>query len=245
MSNAPGFFITLEGGDGGGKTTQAELLAPWLSEATNREVVLTHEPGATDLGEALRRLVQDGEDMHARTEALLFAADRAHHVDQIVAPALARGAIVISDRFFDSSIAYQAGGRQLPQDVVERLSHWASDGIVPDCTVLLNVEPETTARRMMRNPDRMERAGLAFHQRTRDAFLRLANDDPDRWVVVDADGGIEEVQDQIRAAVMTHPEWVAAHPRGFSHQLGAGAYAEPADTDFAETREFQLANHDQ
>jgi len=240
--NTPGFFITLEGGDGGGKTTQAELLAPWLAEATNREVVLTREPGGTEMGKALRKLVQEGDDMHARTEALLYAADRAHHVDKIVAPALARGAIVISDRYFDSSIAYQAGGRELPWEEIERLSMWATGGIVPDCTILLNVEPETTAKRMMRHPDRLERAGREFHQRTRDAFLQLANADPDRWVIVDADGPIDDVQNLIRAAVMTHPEWVAAHPRGFSHQVGSGIYAEPADTELEETRQLRLAH---
>lgn len=240
--NSPGFFITLEGGDGAGKTTQADLLAPWLREATNREVVLTHEPGGTEMGAALRQLVQDGDDMNARTEALLYAADRAHHVDTIVAPALQRGAIVISDRYFDSSIAYQAGGRELPHEIIEKLSMWATDGIIPDCTILLNVEPDTTAKRMMRNPDRLERAGLAFHQRTRDAYLRLANADPDRWVIVDADGSVDDVQDQIRAAVMTHPEWVKAHPRGFSHQFGAGVFAEPAETEPEETHELRLAH---
>lgn len=242
--NTPGFFITLEGGDGGGKTTQAELLAPWLREATGREVVLTHEPGGTEMGRALRKLVQEGDDMHARTEALLYAADRSHHVDTVVKPALARGAIVISDRFFDSSIAYQGGGRELPIDEIERLSMWATDGIVPDCTVLLNVEPDTTAKRMMRHPDRLERAGKEFHQRTRDAYLRLANADPDRWVIVDADGPIEEVQNLIRAAVLTHPEWVASHPRGYSHQIGAGAYSEPAEVEPRDIAELAMAEHE-
>ncbi|WP_344098678.1 dTMP kinase [Myceligenerans crystallogenes] len=202
--SASGFFISFEGGDGVGKSTQARLLGDWLAGLTGREVVLTREPGGTDLGKQLRAAVLHGEEMGPRAEALLYAADRAHHVDALIRPALERGAVVVTDRYLDSSVAYQAGGRALAEEEVERLSLWATDGLLPDATVLLDLDAATAAERRAatgESPDRLERAGAEFHQRTREAFLRRAGADPERWVVVDASGSVEDIQAQIRVDV--------------------------------------------
>jgi dTMP kinase len=196
-----GYFVSFEGGDGGGKTTQARLLGDWLGELTGREVVVTREPGGTELGAELRRLVMHGQDMDPRTEALIYAADRAHHVATVIRPALARGAVVVTDRYLDSSVAYQAGGRELGADEVELLSRWAVQDLMPHVTVLLDVDPATSAARMTGDPDRLERAGSAFHRRTREAYLRRAAADPARFVVIDAAGTVDDVQAQIRVDV--------------------------------------------
>ncbi|WP_166845078.1 dTMP kinase [Isoptericola sp. BMS4] len=201
MSNAPGYFVSFEGGDGVGKSTHVRLLGQWLGEVTGREVVLTREPGGTPLGAKLRQAVLHGDDMDPRTEALLYAADRAHHVATVVRPALERGAVVVTDRYLDSSVAYQAGGRELSEDEVERLSLWATGHLLPDVTVLLDLDPVVGATRLSGAPDRLERAGEAFHRRTREAFLRRAAADPRRWVVVDASAPREDVQAQLRVDV--------------------------------------------
>ncbi|NNU26973.1 dTMP kinase [Isoptericola sediminis] len=201
MSSAPGYFVSFEGGDGAGKSTQARLLAEWLGTVTGREVVLTREPGGTALGAELRRAVLHGGDVDPRTEALLYATDRAHHVATVIRPALERGAVVVTDRYLDSSVAYQSGGRELSQDEVENLSLWATDGLLPAVTVLLDVDPATAAARREGQPDRLERAGLDFHRRTRDAFLRRASADPGRWLVIDATGTVDDIQAQIRVDV--------------------------------------------
>lgn len=172
-SQPPGVFVSFEGGDGAGKTTQLELLATWIEQA-GREVVRTREPGGTAIGRTLRDLVLHGEDVDARTEALLYATDRAHHVASLVRPALARGAVVLTDRYVDSSLAYQAGGRELAADDVRRLSMWAVDGLMPDVTILLDLDPAHLPARLTAAPDRLERAGSAFHVRTREAYLGLA-----------------------------------------------------------------------
>ncbi|QAY69852.1 dTMP kinase [Xylanimonas protaetiae] len=215
MSN-PGYFVSFEGGDGSGKTTQARLLGDWLGAATGREVVVTREPGGTTLGLEVRRLVLHSEDMDPRTEALLYAADRAHHVASLVRPALERGAVVVTDRYLDSSVAYQSGGRELSEQEVEDLSLWAVQGLLPDVTVLLDVDLETSRARMARDLDRLERVDDAFRQRTRDAYLRRAAADPARWAVVDARGTVEEIQAAVRAAVaerLAVPDAVEAAPR--------------------------------
>ncbi|MCL1899846.1 MAG: dTMP kinase [Promicromonosporaceae bacterium] len=196
-----GYFISFEGGDGSGKTTQAELFAAWLrATLSEREVLLTREPGGTALGQRLRQEVLHGEDVDPRTEALLYATDRAHHVASVVRPALARGAIVISDRYLDSSVAYQAGGRVLPAAEVEALSRWATGGLLPATTILLDVDPETAASRLTRGLDRLESAGAEFHARTRAAYLQRAAAEPERFVVVSAAGTVEEVHARIVAA---------------------------------------------
>ncbi|WP_449278043.1 dTMP kinase [Leucobacter sp. GX24907] len=193
----PGIFITLEGGDGAGKTTQAELLEAWLVER-GYEVVRTREPGGTRLGVELRRLLlhgtADGEggdigEVDARAEALLYAADRAQHVAKIVRPALDRGAVVVQDRYIDSSLAYQGAGRVLDIDEVRRISEWAVDGLAPDLTVLLDVSPELSAeRRASRGgkQDRLESETIEFHRAVQEGFLRLAQAEPDRFLVLDA-----------------------------------------------------------
>jgi dTMP kinase len=240
--SAPGYFISFEGGDGVGKTTQSRLLGRWLGELTGREVVLTREPGGTELGRELRAAVLHGQDMDARTEALLYAADRAHHVATLVRPALERGAIVVTDRYLDSSVAYQAGGRELVEDEVELVSRWAVQGLMPDVTVLLDLDPAEAARRIDREPDRLERAGAEFHRRTRDAFLARAAADPDRWIVLDASAPVDDLQAQIRVDVAARLELtpvvveaedtVAAQPDdGFDDSDSAIGYASGAAFD--------------
>ena len=193
----PGFFLTFEGGEGVGKSTQARLLGAWVRSALGREVVLTREPGGTTLGVELRNAVLHGEELDPRTEALLYATDRAHHVHSLVRPALARGAVVISDRYLDSSVAYQGNGRDLGADEVERLSLWASEGLLPQLTVLLDLDPLIGLARLTGDPDRLERAGDDFHARTRQAFLDRAAADPGRWLVVDAASPVDTIQREI------------------------------------------------
>ena len=181
-----GVFIAIEGGEGAGKSTQARRLAEALT-ARGYEVVLTHEPGATAIGGRIRQLLLDpaNTEMSGRTEAMLYAADRAQHVAEMIRPALERGAIVITDRYVDSSLAYQGGGRTLDLAEVRRLSQWATDGLSPDLTVLLDIDPEVGLRRTTGPGDRLESETLAFHQRVRAAFLELARHGRDRYLVID------------------------------------------------------------
>ncbi len=195
-----GLFVSFEGGDGAGKSTQARLLAEWL-RALGREVVLTREPGGTTLGQTLRDAVLHGEHVDARTEALLYATDRAHHVASLVRPALARGAVVVTDRYLDSSVAYQGTGRDLGADEVEQLSLWATGGLLPAVTVLLDLDPVAGMGRLTGSPDRLESAGDEFHRRTRDAFLTRAAAEPARWLVLDATRPAEELAAAVRARV--------------------------------------------
>jgi dTMP kinase len=201
-----GRFITFEGGDGAGKTTQAVKLEAWLRER-GHEVVRTREPGGTALGQGLRELLLHGaEPVDPRTEALLYAADRAQHVAQIVRPALKRGAIVVQDRYIDSSLAYQGAGRVLAIDEVRRLSTWASGGLQPDVTVLLDVSPERgVARRVAAGnvADRLEREASDFHARVREAFLQLARAEPDRFFTLDAHAPIDLLHASIIQRVAT------------------------------------------
>lgn len=182
-----GFFIALEGGDGAGKSTQAEALAEWI-RAKGHEVVLTREPGATPVGKRLRSILLDvsSAGLSHRAEALLYAADRAEHVDTVVRPALERGAVVITDRYVDSSVAYQGAGRDLSPTEVARISRWATNGLVPHLTVLLDVSPEAARERFTEAPDRLESEPAEFHARVRSGFLTLAAADPGRYLVVDA-----------------------------------------------------------
>lgn len=196
-------FISFEGGDGVGKSTQLALLATWL-EGKGREVVRTREPGGTPLGVELRNAVLHGDHVGPRTEALLYATDRAHHVDTVVRPALARGADVLTDRYLDSSVAYQGDGRSLGAEEVERLSLWATDGLLPDLTVLLDLDPVVGLTRLTGAPDRLESAGADFHARTREAFLDRAAAGPDRWLVVDAARAVGVIHEQVVARVEQH-----------------------------------------
>ncbi|MFF3690005.1 dTMP kinase [Streptomyces sp. NPDC002187] len=194
-----GFFIVLEGGDGAGKSTQVERLAEWI-RAKGHEVVVTREPGATPVGKRLRSILLDvsSAGLSNRAEALLYAADRAEHVDSLVRPALERGAIVISDRYIDSSVAYQGAGRDLSPTEIARISRWATDGLVPNLTVLLDVSPETARERFTEAPDRLESEPVEFHQRVRAGFLTLAAGDPGRYLVVDAGQETEAVATVVR-----------------------------------------------
>jgi len=195
-----GFFIGLEGGDGAGKSTQAELVAEWLREK-GHEVVVTREPGGTRIGGFLREVLLDvaNAGLASRTEALLYAADRAQHVDSVIRPALERGAVVVTDRYVDSSIAYQGAGRALSAGDVARLSRWATEGLRPDLTVVLDIAPEEAQRRSNDPADRLESESSAFHERVREGFLHLASRDSRRYFVVDATLPPEEVCAQIQA----------------------------------------------
>ncbi|WP_327137329.1 dTMP kinase [Streptomyces sp. NBC_01340] len=196
---ANGFFIALEGGDGAGKSTQAEALAEWI-RAKGHEVVLTREPGATPVGKRLRSILLDvsSAGLSHRAEALLYAADRAEHVDTVVRPALERGAVVISDRYIDSSVAYQGAGRDLSPTEIARINRWATNGLVPHLTVLLDVSPEAARERFTEAPDRLESEPVEFHTRVRSGFLTLAAADPGRYLVVDAAQEPEAVTTVVR-----------------------------------------------
>ncbi|MEU3746987.1 MULTISPECIES: dTMP kinase [Streptomyces] len=196
---ATGFFIALEGGDGAGKSTQVQALAEWI-RAKGHEVVVTREPGATPIGKRLRSILLDvsSAGLSNRAEALLYAADRAEHVDSLVRPALERGAIVLSDRYIDSSVAYQGAGRDLSPTEIARISRWATDGLVPNLTVVLDVSPETARERFTEAPDRLESEPPEFHARVRAGFLALAAADPSRYLVVDAGQEPEDVTTVVR-----------------------------------------------
>jgi len=195
-------FITFEGGDGSGKSTQIQSVRDWF-ESRGREVIVTREPGGTELGTEIRRLVQNGpEDVDARTEALLYAADRAYHVATVIRPALERGAVVLGDRYIDSSLAYQGAARSLGVDEIASLSAWATQGLYPSLTFLLDLPPEVGARRRTDAPDRMERESMDFHERVRHEYLRLADAEPERIVVIDAVGTVDEVFSEIRGVLV-------------------------------------------
>ncbi|WP_326573218.1 dTMP kinase [Actinacidiphila glaucinigra] len=194
-----GFFIAVEGGDGAGKSTQVEAVAEWI-RGKGHEVVVTREPGATAVGKRLRSILLDVSSggLSHRAEALLYAADRAEHVDTVVRPALERGAVVVSDRYIDSSVAYQGAGRDLAPTEIARISRWATDGLVPHLTVLLDVTPEAARERFTEAPDRLESEPAEFHDRVRTGFLTLAAADPARYLVVDAAQEPEAVTTVIR-----------------------------------------------
>jgi dTMP kinase len=196
----PGRFIAVEGGEGAGKSTQLALLESWLVER-GHEVLVTREPGATGAGARIRALLLDpAATLSPRAEALLYAADRAQHVAEVVRPALERGAVVLTDRYVDSSLAYQGAGRELAVDEVARLSRWATEGLRPDQVVLLDIDPAVGLRRAGDAPDRMEAESLEFHRRVREGFLERAGQDPDRYLVVSA----EQTQEQMHEVVRRH-----------------------------------------
>lgn len=202
-AHAPtGLFVSFEGVDGAGKTTQVKRLRTYLTER-GRTVVVTREPGGTELGVQLRQILLHGGDIAPRTEALLFAADRAQHVAQVIMPALERDAVVITDRYLDSSLAYQAGGRELTAGDVRDLSMWATGGLLPRRTYLLDIDPVISHGRLAHGEDRMEAAGADFQRRTREEFLKLAQADPERFLIVDASAGIEEVWHTIQTDIET------------------------------------------
>ena len=205
MSAAPGRFITFEGGEGCGKSTQIRLLAERL-RAAGREVLLTREPGGTTLAEKIRSLVREESDdpPNSRAETLLFLASRAQVVENVIRPALAAGTWVLCDRFADSTFAYQGYGRGLDLASLKELNSFATGGLAPDRTVLLEVSPEVSAKRMRAreaatntDADRMEKAGDGFHSRLKQGFLELAAMEPERFAVIPADGSVEEVEEAV------------------------------------------------
>jgi len=196
-----GLFITLEGGDGVGKSTQAALLEEWLT-GRGRTVVRTREPGGTDAGVEIREIVLHHRgDIAPRAEALLYAADRAHHIATVVRPALSRGDIVVQDRYIDSSVAYQGAGRVLDAQQIRDLSLWAAEGLLPDLTILLDLDEDTARARLdsaRTRYDRLDAERSDFHARVRAGYLALAEQEPERFLVVDASRPVEEIAAEIR-----------------------------------------------
>jgi dTMP kinase len=199
---ARGLLLALEGGEGAGKSTQARLLAIWLRDQ-GYEVVPTQEPGATKVGMRLRALLLDTAHagLSARAETLMYAADRAEHVATVIEPALARGAIVVTDRYVDSSLAYQGAGRRLPVTEVASLNQWATSGLMPDLTILLDLAPMEGLMRRERSADRLEAEPAEFHQRVRAGFLALVDAEPERYLVLDATRPPAEISRQIQERV--------------------------------------------
>lgn len=196
-----GSFIVFEGGEGAGKSTQEALLAQWL-ESCGRTIVRTREPGGTPAGEAIRTILLSNEytGLTDRAEALLFAASRGEHAAQVIRPALDAGAIVICDRYLDSSVAYQGYGRDLGAEYVRNLSLWATRDLVPDLTVLLDIDPAIGLSRVS-SPDRLESEPIEYHQRVREAFIDIAASDPERYLVIDASADAQDISARIRSRV--------------------------------------------
>ena len=199
-----GLFIAFEGGEGAGKSTQVRLLCEWLT-AQGRTARATFEPGGTPAGAAVRAIVLDRvhTGLSPRAEALLYAADRAQHAHAVLRPALAAGEVVVTDRYVDSSLAYQGAGRTIGLDDVAAISRWATQGLRPDLTVLLDLPPETGLARARGRAvaDRLESESLEFHQRVRDTFRALAAAEPGRYLVLDATRGVEELAADVRERV--------------------------------------------
>ncbi|WP_311588698.1 dTMP kinase [Varibaculum massiliense] len=196
----PGFFISFEGGDYTGKSTQVKLLMQALT-TRGAAAIATFEPGGTSLGQRLRREVMHGEDLDPYTEALLYAADRAWHAQTVIKPHLQAGEVVVSDRYLDSSLAYQGIGRGLGLEKIEEISLWATGNLRPDLTILLDGDPEVLVARRTDSPDRMEAAGAEFHQAVRQAFLQIAERDRQRIKVIDATAGVQEIHQQVLSLV--------------------------------------------
>lgn len=203
ITGAPvqGVFIAFEGGEGTGKSTQSKLLKKWL-EQEGEEVVLSREPGGTDLGQGLRKILLGHETgaISPRAEALLYAADRAHHVFSTIRPALDRGDVVITDRYFDSSIAYQGAGRVLQPNEVARISRWATESLFPTLTIIID-QPAEIGLARLKSRDRLEAEPLAFHERVRNEFLQIASMDPERYLIVDGTQSIDDIHEEIISRV--------------------------------------------
>ncbi|MFV0407699.1 MAG: dTMP kinase [Propioniciclava sp.] len=196
-----GIFVVFEGGDGVGKSTQVARLSAWLA-AQGRETVTTFEPGDGPVNAQIRRILlsRDTAELNPRTEALLFAADRAQHVETVVQPALRRGAMVVSDRYVDSTLAYQGAGRVLDAGAVAEINTWATGGLLPDLTVLLDLEPSLGVSAVT-SQDRIEAAGDDFHARVRQGFLSLAARAPERYLVLPARQNRDHIAAEVQARV--------------------------------------------
>ena len=201
-TTTPGLFVVFEGGDGVGKSTQVVEL---VSRLRNRRIepVVTRQPGGTPIGEKLRELLLDPghPELTARTEALVYAADKAQHVEEVILPALAQGKVVVCDRYVDSMIAYQGAGRVLDLAEVEQVARWATGGLRPDLTVLLDIDPAEAVANI-RQQDRLEAAGLDFHRRAREHFLRLAGEDPERYLVLGARESRKNIAEKVAEKVL-------------------------------------------
>jgi dTMP kinase len=224
VSAPGGLFLVFEGGDGVGKTTQVDRLCSWLAD-TGREVVRTLEPGGTPLGARIRRIVLDPAtgDLSARAEALLYAADKAQHLHELVRPALARGAVVVCDRYVDSMLAYQGAGRVLAVDELEAVARWATSDLRPQLTVVLDVHSDRAVQEKT-DKDRLEAAGEPFHERARHLFLELAARAPQDYLVLDArasrDDIAHRVQDRVRPLLTPSPRAAPAASREDSSEAG-------------------------
>ena len=201
-TTTPGLFVVFEGGDGVGKSTQVVELVSRL-RSRRIEPVVTRQPGGTPIGEKLRELLLDPghPELTARTEALVYAADKAQHVEEVILPALAQGKVVVCDRYVDSMIAYQGAGRVLDLAEVEQVARWATGGLRPDLTVLLDIDPAEAVANI-RQQDRLEAAGLDFHRRAREHFLRLAGEDPERYLVLGARESRENIAEKVAEKVL-------------------------------------------
>ncbi|MEK7682614.1 MAG: dTMP kinase [Chloroflexota bacterium] len=199
------FFISIEGPDGSGKSTQARLLADHLKDQRH-DVLFTREPGGTEIGDQIRRVIMslDNKRMSPQAEFLLFSASRAQLVREVIQPKLAGGGVVVCDRFYDSSLAYQGYGHQLNLDQLRSVTQFVTGGLVPDLTLLLDLPSEAglERRKIAGRWNRLDDYDLAFHKRVRDGYLRLAQADPERWVVIDATRSEEEIQGRMREAVL-------------------------------------------
>ena len=208
---ARGLFITIEGIDGAGKSTQARLLAEWLRER-GAEVLLTREPGGTKLGERLRAVLLDGQAaVSAAAELFLYAADRAQHVEEVIRPALGEGRTVVCERYADSTAAYQGYGRRLDLDFVHQVNRFATGGLEPDLTLLLDLPVEVARQRMAQTPDRLEREDAGFHTRVAAGYRELARAQPQRVRVVDA---TPEPREVFRNVTRVVAEFMRAQPSG-------------------------------
>lgn len=198
----PGVFITLEGPEGAGKTTQLKLLSKYL-EDNNIEYVITRDPGGTALGKPIRRILLNSEsEVHPLTELLLYEADRAQNVSEIIVPNLKAGKLVFCDRYIDSTAAYQGAGRGIDKKLIDQLNEVATNGLKPDMTILFDIESaEGLSRLHPSGHDRLEREALDFHQRVREGYLALSKQEPQRWRVLDAAAPMSSVQEELRRLV--------------------------------------------
>lgn len=204
MTAGSGFFVTIEGIEGAGKSSLSKALFERLS-LHGREIVVTREPGGTKLGDSIRRVLLESEKLSDRAELLLFEAARAQHIDDVILPALRRGAVVICDRYTDSSIAYQSGARGIDAELVEELNRFATNGLSPNLTILLDLPAEVGLARQMK-VDRISSEGIAFHESVRRGYLNQASAEPQRFVIVDATRSFDEVTREVTGIIAAKAE---------------------------------------